>query len=188
LTNIADPLDTPLKTLHSSDFEKLALPLFSSVYSFARWLTGNIEDAEDLVQESYMKAFRSFETFEPGSNFRAWLFKILKNSFLDSFASTRHRHASLCNIEELITELPSDYLDPCTIVIHRTRIEAAKVAMLQLPATFREVMVLCDLEDASYREASEVLSIPMGTVMSRLARARKSVREMLQTPSSHRAE
>jgi RNA polymerase sigma factor (sigma-70 family) len=182
MTYIADPSDTSRTTPQkSSDFEELAVPLLSSVYNFARWLTRNEEDAEDLLQESYMRALRSFDTFEPGSNFRAWLFRILKNNFLDSRVSAQHRHAILCNVEEPITELQSDYLDPYAIVIYRAELCAARAAILQLPVVFREVMVLCDLEEVSYREAADTLSIPIGTVMSRLARARKFVRKAVQT-------
>ena len=161
---------------NSSSFEELALPLFASVYSFAHWLTGSEADAEDLVQETYLKAFRSFSTFEPGSNFRAWIFRILKNTFLTSRTSAQHRHTTLLNSDELLAELTSDSPDPVAILIDRARLDAVQTAMQLLPAIFREVLVLCDLEEASYRETAQTLAIPVGTVMSRLRRARKALR------------
>jgi RNA polymerase sigma factor (sigma-70 family) len=164
------------------DFEELALPLFDSVYSCARWLSGSTTDAEDLVQETYLKAFRGFATFEPGTNFRAWIFRILKNTFFTSRTSAHQRHASALNYDDLLEKLPSDSRDPVAVLMDQARFDVVQTAMQRLPITLREVMVLCDLEEASYRETAHALSIPVGTVMSRLARARKAVRESVHTP------
>jgi RNA polymerase sigma-70 factor (ECF subfamily) len=159
-------------------FEELAMPLFDSLYNFARWLAQNQSDAEDLVQETYLKALRSYPSFEPGTNFRAWIFKILKNTFLGSCSKLEHRMTLAMDSEE---DMPATSANPESLLIGRSDIDAVRSAIEQLPVIFREVVLLCDVEDASYREIAEILSIPMGTVMSRLARARKMVRESLRS-------
>ncbi len=145
-------------------FEELAMPLFDSLYNFSRWLAQNSNDAEDLVQETYLKALRSFASFQSGTNFRAWMFKILKN-----------------NSEEDFPALPATHPTPESLLIERSGVEAVQYAIEQLPVIFREVILLCDVEGASYREIAEMLSIPIGTVMSRLARARKAIRETVRS-------
>ena len=158
------------------EFEALAMPLLGSAYSLARWLERNDQAAEDLVQETYLKAFRSFVSFEPGTNFRAWMFRILRNTFYSSRTSLEWRMTvQLCGDEEspcLRTAIP----DPESLVIVRSSAAAIRHAIERLPVTHREVMLLCDVEGLSYREIAEELQIPMGTVMSRLARAREVVR------------
>jgi RNA polymerase sigma factor (sigma-70 family) len=159
-------------------FEELAVPLFDSLYNFARWLVQNQSDAEDLVQETYLKALRSYASFEPGTNFRAWIFKILKNTFLGSSAKLERRMTLAMETEE---DLPATFATPESLLIGRFDIDAVRGAIEELPIIFREVVLLCDVEDASYREIAEILSIPIGTVMSRLARARKMIRESLRS-------
>jgi RNA polymerase sigma factor (sigma-70 family) len=158
-------------------FEELAIPLFDSLYNFARWLAQNQNDAEDLVQETYLKAFRSYASFEPGTNFRAWIFQILKNTFLGSCSKLERRMTLAMDSEE---DLPTTSATPESLLIGLSDIEAVRSAIEQLPVIFREVILLSDVEDASYREIAEILSIPIGTVMSRLARARKMVRDSLR--------
>ena len=160
-------------------FEELAVPLFDSLYNFARWLVQNQNDAEDLVQETYLKALRNFASFQGGTNFRAWIFKILKNTFLSSCAKLERRMTSAMDSEEDSGWLPAISATPESLLIGRSDIDAVRSAIEQLPVIFREVVLLCDVEDASYREIAEILSIPIGTVMSRLARARKAVRATL---------
>src|SRR6266571_2671640 len=159
-------------------FEELAMPLFDSLYNFARWLVHNQNDAEDLVQETYLKALRSFASFQPGTNFRAWMFKILKNTFLSSCSKLERRMTVAMDSEEGSPVLPATSVTPESL-LERSGDDAVRCAIEQLPVIFREVILLCDVEDASYREIAEILSIPIGTVMSRLARARKGIRESL---------
>jgi RNA polymerase sigma factor (sigma-70 family) len=166
-------------------FEELAIPLFDSLYNFARWLTKNQIDAEDLVQETYLKAFRSFASFKPGTNFRAWMFQILKNTFLGSCSKLERRMTLAMDSEE---DLPTTSATPESQLMGRTDIEAVRSAIEQLPVIFREVILLSDVEDAPYREIAEILSIPIGTVMSRLARARKMVRDSLRSTHVHRGQ
>ena len=164
-------------------FEELAMPLFDSLYNFARWLTHNSNDAEDLVQETYLKALRGFPSFKGGTNFRAWIFQILRNTFLNSCSKLERRMTVAMDSEEDLPALPATPASPESLLIERSGNDAVRRAIQQLPLIFREVILLCDVEDASYREIAEILSIPIGTVMSRLARARKAVRESLQRTS-----
>ena len=157
-------------------FEELAMPLFDSLYNLARWLSRNQNDAEDLVQETYLKALRSFASFQPGTNFRAWIFRILRNTFLGSRSKLEQRMTLAVDSED---DLPATTATPETLLIGRFDIDAARSAIEELPVIFREAILLCDVEEASYREMAEILSIPIGTVMSRLARARKMVRASL---------
>ena len=158
-------------------FEELAMPLFDSLYNFASWLVHNKSNAEDLVQETYLKALRSFASFQPGTNFRAWMFRILRNTFLSSRSTLDRRMTVEIDSEDDTPLLPATSATPESLLIERFQEDAVRNAIEQLPVIFREVLLLCDVEDASYREISEILSIPIGTVMSRLARARKAVRE-----------
>jgi len=163
----------------SAGFEELAMPLFDSLYNFASWLVHNKSNAEDLVQETYLKALRAFASFQPGTNFRAWMFRILRNTFLSSCSTLDRRLTVEIDSEDDVPALPETSSTPESLVIERSQQNAVRNAIEQLPVAFREVLLLCDVEDASYREISEILSIPIGTVMSRLARARKAVRESL---------
>ena len=155
------------------------MPLFGSVYNFARWLVGNQSDAEDLVQETYLKAFRGFGSFQPGTNFRAWIFRILRNTFLSSCSKLERHMTVAMDAEEDFETLATTSATPESLLIEHSGIDAVRSAIAQLPLIFREVILLCDVEDTSYREIADILSIPTGTVMSRLARARKAVRECL---------
>jgi len=161
----------------SAGFEELAMPLFDSLYNFASWLVHNKTNAEDLVQETYLKALRSFASFQPGTNFRAWMFRILRNTFLSSRSTLDRRMTVEIDSEDDVPALAATSATPESLLIERSRKNAVQNAIEQLPVIFREVILLCDVEDASYQEIAEILSIPMGTVMSRLARARKAVRE-----------
>jgi RNA polymerase sigma factor (sigma-70 family) len=161
----------------SAEFEELAMPLFDSLYNFAGWLVHNKSDAEDLVQETYLKALRSFASFQPDTNFRAWMFRILRNTFLSSRSTVGQRVTVDIQPEDDVPALPSTSTTPESLLIELSQGHAVRNAIEQLPVIFKEVLLLCDVEDESYREISEILAIPIGTVMSRLARARKAVRE-----------
>jgi RNA polymerase sigma-70 factor, ECF subfamily len=160
-------------------FEELALPLFDALYNFARWLVHDSHDAEDLVQETYLKALRSFASFQPGTNFRAWMFRILRNNFLSSRSKLERRMTVAMDSEEDGPELAVDTETPETILMSRFNSQLMRRAIDDLPVQYREALLLCEVEEMSYQEIAEILSIPIGTVMSRLARARKAVRESL---------
>ena len=155
------------------------MPLFDSLYNFARWLAQNSNDAEDLVQETYLKALRGFASFQPGTNFRAWMFRILKNTFLSSHSKLERRITDAIDSEEDGPELAVDMETPETILMNHFHSQLVQRAIDDLPVHYRETLLLCEVEEMSYQEIAEILSIPMGTVMSRLARARKAVRESL---------
>jgi RNA polymerase sigma-70 factor, ECF subfamily len=165
-------------------FEDLAMPLFNSLYNFAYWLTQNREDAEDLVQETYEKALRAFKSFQLGSNFRAWIFQILRNTFLSSRSRLERRMTVPLSSEEDSRVQPVTFNNAESLLIERTDLQSVRCAIEQLPVVFREAILLCDVEEMSYREMAETLSIPIGTVMSRLARGRKAVRETLAKAST----
>jgi len=160
-------------------FEELAMPLFDSLYNFAHWLAPNSNDAEDIVQDTYLKALRSFASFRPGSNFRAWMFQILRNAFLSSRSKLEWRMTVAMDSDEDGPELAVDRETPETILMNRSNSQLVQHAVGDLPVHYREALLLCEVEEMSYQEIAEILSIPIGTVMSRLARARKAVRESL---------
>jgi RNA polymerase sigma-70 factor (ECF subfamily) len=171
-------------------FEELAMPLFDSLYNFARWIARDSDDAEDLVQETYLKALRSFASFQPGTNFRAWIFQILRNTFLSSRTKFERRMTETLDSDEGEPELAVDTETPETILINRSDSQLLQRAIDDLPVHYRETLLLCEVEEMSYQEIAQILSIPIGTVMSRLARARKAVRESLGStpgvpPSRH---
>ena len=167
-----------MSRLQNSDFEKLALPLLDPLYNFARWLSGDPDEARDLVQETFVKALRALGSFEEGTNFRAWMFRILRNTFLTSRTGLARRMTEQedeAGLEEAVVSLDN----PELAVIRQADTEMVHQAIAKLPPAFREVLLLADIEEMKYQEVAEALGIPIGTVMSRLSRARKQVREYI---------
>jgi RNA polymerase sigma-70 factor (ECF subfamily) len=165
----------------SDSFEELAMPLFDQLYNFAHWLTQDREEAEDLVQETYAKALRGFPSFQQGTNFRAWMYRILRNTFLTSRTGLKATMTvSLEAEEEGGSELTVENETPEEILMKRSSSELVQRAIEDLPVHFREMLLLCEVEEMSYQEIAETLSIPIGTVMSRLSRARKTLRDKLR--------
>jgi RNA polymerase sigma factor (sigma-70 family) len=162
-------------------FEELAMPLFDSLYNFARWLSHNSSDAEDLVQETYLKALRGFRSFQAGTNFRAWIFQILRNTFLSSCSKLDRRMTVALDSEGDEQELAVDTKTPETILMNRSNSQLVQRAIDDLPVHYREALLLCEVEEMSYQKIAEILSVPIGTVMSRLARARKAVRATIMS-------
>jgi RNA polymerase sigma-70 factor, ECF subfamily len=160
-------------------FEELAMPLFDELYNFAHWLTQNREEAEDLVQETYVKALKGISSFQAGTNFRAWIYRILRNTFLTSRTGLRARMTESLDSEESAQYLAIETETPETLSMSRSIAEAVQCALNGLAVHHREVLLLCDMEEMSYRELSQTLSIPIGTVMSRLSRARRTLRDTL---------
>jgi RNA polymerase sigma factor (sigma-70 family) len=166
-------------------FENEFLPHIHSIYNFAYRITFNEDDAKDLVQETYLKAFRFIDSFQQGTNAKAWLFRILKNSFINEFRKRSKEPAKL-DYQEVETYYNSDEVDqPITSDL---RVEAIKekigdevsVAINSLDIDFRTVIILCDLEGFTYEEMAKILDIPIGTVRSRLHRARNLLRDKLK--------
>ena len=156
------------------------MPLFEQLYNFAHWLAQNREEAEDLVQETYVKGLRGFSSFQPGSNFRAWMYRILRNTFLTSRTGLKATMTVPLDEEEGAADLAVEPATPESILIERASSQMMQVAIDELPVYFREILLLCEVEEMSYQEIAEALSIPIGTVMSRLSRARKSLRDRLR--------
>ena len=164
----------------TGSFEELAMPLFDQLYNFAHWLTQNREEAEDLVQETYAKALKGFSSFQSGTNFRAWMYRILRNTFLTSRTGLRATMSVSLDAEEDGPEVAVESTTPETILIERSSQHLVQSAIDELPMHLREILLLCEVEEMSYQEIAETLSIPAGTVMSRLWRARKALRSNLQ--------
>jgi len=143
-------------------FGELAMPLFDSLYNFARWIARDSDDAEDLVQETYLKALRSFASFQPGTNFRAWIFQILRNTFLSSRTKFERRMAEALDSDEGEPELAVDTETPETILINRSDSQLLQRAVDDLPVHYRETLLLCEVEETSYQEIAQILSIPIG--------------------------
>jgi len=167
-------------SLQSGEFEELAMPLFDQLYNFAHWLTQNREEAEDLVQETYTKALRGFSSFQLGTNFRAWMYRILRNTFLTSRTGLRAASTVPLDLEEVGADLAVESETPETILMSRSNSQLLQRAIENLPLHYREIILLCEVEEMSYQEIAVTLSIPIGTVMSRLSRARKTLRDGLR--------
>jgi RNA polymerase sigma-70 factor (ECF subfamily) len=163
----------------SDSFEELAMPLFDQLYNFARWLTRNTEEAEDLVQETYVKALKGFSSFQLGTNFRAWIYRILRNTFLTSRTGLRVTMTVPLDPEQDALELAVENETPETILMDRSNSQLVLSAIDDLPVQYRETLLLCEVEEMSYQEIAETLCIPVGTVMSRLSRARRTLRAHL---------
>jgi len=164
----------------SGSFEELAMPLFDQLYNFAHWLTQNREEAEDLVQETYAKALKGFSSFQLGTNFRAWMYRILRNTFLTSRTGLRATSTVPLDSEDDGMDLAVEGDTPETILLSRSQSDQLQGAIADLPVLYREVLLLCEVEEMSYQEIAETLSVPVGTVMSRLSRARKTLRDDLR--------
>jgi RNA polymerase sigma-70 factor, ECF subfamily len=159
-----------------------------SLYSAALRMTRNPADAEDLVQETYLKAYRAFDSFQEGTNLKSWLYKILTNTFINSYRSKRRRPAlsELDDVEDLYLYHRLGGLEAAAagrsaedlVLDHFTEAEV-KAAVESLPEQFRLAVLLADVEGFSYKEIAEILDVPIGTVMSRLHRGRKALQKAL---------
>jgi RNA polymerase sigma-70 factor (ECF subfamily) len=165
-------------------FETLMLPLMNDAYNLARWLMRNQEDAEDMIQESYLRAFRFFASFHEGSNCRAWFLQIVRNTCYTALGARKLREK-----EESLEEEAAGLEDPSPLppisLDKKATVEAVREAIEALPVDFREAVVLRELEGLSYKEISEVSGVPLGTVMSRLARGRHQLYLMLAVRKEH---
>jgi RNA polymerase sigma-70 factor (ECF subfamily) len=167
------------ETSRCDTFEELALPLFPSLYNHAFWLTHDQAEAEDLVQETFSKALGAFDSFQPGTNFKAWTIRILRNTFL----TTR---TGLAASRTVFLEDHPEKLDtpggstPEDNLIRLDNLAALRIALEQLPPQLREVLLLCDVDEIKYKDIALILDVPIGTVMSRVSRARRTLRQLLQ--------
>ena len=170
--------------IHLQVFEEEFLPQIDSLYNFAYHLTYNEEDANDLVQETYLKAYRFIDKYDIGTNAKAWLFKILKNAFINQYRK-KSKQPNRVDYEEIISYHDgedgsySSYLDLREEMFQTMMGDEVTNAINALPVDFRTVILLCDIEGFTYEEIAKIIDIPIGTVRSRLHRARNMLKEQL---------
>ena len=157
-------------------FEQTVMPHLNAAYNLARWLTRNGDEAEDLVQEAYLRAFRSFDTFE-GQDGRAWLLAIVRNT---CFTWLRKKgDQPIAEFDEQMHSAADQFPNAESILLHQAALASLHGCLEALPLEFREAIVLRELEELSYKEISDIARVPVGTVMSRLARGRKRLQQCL---------
>src|SRR3954452_7804944 len=176
-------------------FERDVLPLLPSLYGAAMRMTGNRADAEDLVQETYLRAYRGFGGFQEGTNLRAWLYRILTNTFINSYRAKQRRpdERDLDEVEDLYLYRRIGALEEALAarsaedeMLDLFTDDEVKKAMESLPEQFRLAVYLADVEGFSYKEIAEILDVPVGTVMSRLHRGRKAMQRELYEYAAER--
>ncbi|MCI0632759.1 MAG: sigma-70 family RNA polymerase sigma factor [Actinobacteria bacterium] len=167
-------------------FEREVLPLLPNLYGAALRLTRNPQDAEDLVQEAYLRAYRGFAGFREGTNLRAWMYRILTNTFINSYRKKQREPVTVAVTDDtsdwyLYDRIGSSGAEPSAEaeVLERIPDEDVQRALEELPEVFRMAVLLADVEGFSYKEIAEILDIPIGTVMSRLHRGRKALQRAL---------
>ena len=161
-----------------AEFEKEAVPHLDAVYNFALRMTGDEDDADDLVQETYLKAFRFFDKFEKGTNCKAWLFRILKNSFINDYRKTTKEpnKVDYDDVQNFYENIKADEVETQHYeedAFSNLLDDEISEAISELPEDFRTVVILSDIEGFTYEEIADFVDIPVGTVRSRLHRARK---------------
>ncbi len=178
-----------------AEFESMAMPFMDQLYSHALRLTKNSSDAEDLVQETYLKGYRAFSSFKEGTNLRAWLFRILTNSFINNYRKKQrgfeeedfdevddmYLHRRLGSIQNSTLGMSAE-----DMLFERLTEDEIKDAVENLPTQYREVVLLADVQGFSYKEIAEILEVPDGTVMSRLHRGRAKLQKDLLEFASKR--
>jgi len=191
MNNLNNDDSIMVNNFRDDEFIKEALPHEDALYNYALKISGNSDDAQDLVQETYYKAYRHFDKFQAGTNSKAWMFMILKNSFINDYRKSKREPYKLdyeqiqnfyenvksdrAQTNNLDTEFYNDLLD-----------DELTAAIDQLPTKMREVFLLCDLDGNSYEETAELVGCPVGTVRSRLHRARHMLQENLMEYAKHK--
>ena len=171
----------------TANYEEALLPHLDAAYNLARWLTRDEQDAEDVVQEAYLRAFKHFGAFK-GGDARPWVLAIVRNTFYTWIQRNRIPEVVTTFDEEQDTHI-SDAPDPEMLLLKESDKQILRCALRKLPSEFLEVIVLREFEELSYKQIADVVQVPMGTVMSRLARARKRLAELVsQCRNKVRAE
>jgi RNA polymerase sigma factor (sigma-70 family) len=181
LSTAEEALFTMPSAVRSADFEQLALPLFASLYNHAFWLTRNQAEAEDLVQETFSKALRAFDSFQSGTNFKAWIFRILRNTFLTTRTGITASRTVFLEDDPTTIEVTGTGPTPEDILIRLDNQAILHAALEQLTPQLREILLLSDVEEIKYKDIALILDVPIGTVMSRISRARTTLRQLLQS-------
>lgn len=188
-----DTVEQEPSSLRGANFDALMKEHYRKAYAFSYRMTGNREDAEDLTQDAFLRAFRAYDRYDPSRPFERWLFRIIANLFIDRLRS-RPKQTPLsldaplegADGDTLFSELPDDDADPSRIMLRDVVDERLQVALAHLPATFRQTVLLTDLEGMSYEEAAKILNCAVGTIRSRLHRARVLMRNTLAGKPSGR--
>jgi RNA polymerase sigma-70 factor, ECF subfamily len=162
-------------------FEQIVLPHLDAAYNLARWLTRNEHDAEDVVQEAYLRALKFFGSFH-GEDSRSWLLTIVRHTCYTWLRQNR-RHELTTGFDEERQSAENTAPDPEALMLQSADAQALRLALEALPVEFREVLILRELEGLSYKQIAAITDLPLGTVMSRLARARKRLQQCLQAPA-----
>jgi RNA polymerase sigma-70 factor (ECF subfamily) len=178
--------ETRVQPVGAWDFEDTAMPFVDALYNTAYRMTRNSQDAEDLVQETYLKAYRYYDKFTEGTNLKAWLFRILKNTFINNYRKRQSQplQSAFDDIEDAFenqirVEPGKRIPNPEEDILKDVLDEDVQRALDELPEDYRMVVLLADLEGFSYQEISDILEVPPGTVMSRLYRARRRLEEQM---------
>ena len=175
-------------------FAEAAMPLMDQLFAAARRMTRNAADAEDLVQETYLKAYRGYDRFEEGSNLKAWMYRILTNSYINRYRAKQRRpdESDLSDVEDMYlyrrlsgenSEIGASAEDA---FLNSVTDDAVKAAIEAIPENFRIAVLLADVEGFAYKEIAEILEIPIGTVMSRIHRGRKALEKQLHEYAGER--
>ena len=177
-------MKTSHKTVKHQEFEREALPHSDLLYNYALRMTNNTADAADLLQETYLKAFRFWEKYEKGTNIRAWLFRIMKNSYINRYRkeSKEPETVDYDDVQNVFVSVKGDSGDSGDLqeAVEKNLLDDnVAEAIASLPEEFRTVVILCDIEGLSYEEIAEFIDCPLGTVRSRLHRGRKLLRSKL---------
>ena len=175
------------KKVQKEEFERVALPQLSNLYTSALYLTKDKGEAEDLVQETFLRAFRFFNKFEPGTNCRAWLLSIMRNLFINRYQQKKREPEvvdweKMDQIYESIVEQGEkvEQDNPERLIISKLMDEEVEKALMELPEEYRTAIVLVDIEELSYEEAAKVMECPVGTVRSRVSRGRRLLQVALK--------
>jgi len=174
----------PMSNQKDYIFHNEFMPQVEALYNFAVYLAGNEEDANDLVQETYMRAYQSIDTYKPGSNPKAWLFRILKNNFINEYRKKARRPKSVDYTDASMTEEElytnhTTFLDMREDIYQKMMGDEVTLAINALPVDLKTVIILCDVEDFTYEEIAKIVDVPVGTIRSRIHRARNLLKEKL---------
>lgn len=167
------------EALTRQEFETLALQQLDGLYATARHLCKNEADAQDLVHDAYLRAFKFRDRFRPGTNFRGWIFQLLYRLFINRYHQQHREMERVSQSDEQLALLPDSNQGPELSAIMRLEAASVAAALKKLPELYRSVVVLCDVNEFSYEEIATILDIPIGTVMSRLFRGRRQLRQLL---------
>lgn len=167
-----------------SEFESDTMPYMDALHHFALRMTSDPDEADDLLQETYLKAYRFFDSFERGTNAKAWLFRIMKNTFINMYRRTSKEpdKVDYNDVEEFYHSIRAESTDPNDLeqsIFSNVLDDSVSGALESLPEEFRTVVILCDIEGFTYEEIADFVACPIGTVRSRLHRGRKMLREKL---------